>query len=210
MIDIILTDDHQLFRVALKEMLVEHAGFNVVAEANSASELRNTLKATACDVLILDISLPDSTGLQFLQSIHKHYPNLNVLMLSMHNESQYGIRAMKLGAKGYLSKDTNPEELFVAIKTLAQGKQYISKAFGNVLADHVIDESNSRAPHTLLSTQEFEVMRLLSRGIRINDIAIKLSLSTKTISTYRHRILKKLHLENTAEIIRYCVEHDIE
>ena len=103
MIDIILTDDHQLFRVALKEMLVEHAGFNVVAEANSASELRNTLKATACDVLILDISLPDSTGLQFLQSIHKHYPNLNVLMLSRHNESQYGIRAMKLGAKGYLS-----------------------------------------------------------------------------------------------------------
>jgi len=209
MIDIILTDDHQLFRFALKDMLSENAEFNIVAEAASAYELRGILSTTSCDVLVLDISLQDSTGLHFLQSLHECHPRLNVLILSMYNETQYGIRAMQLGAKSYLTKDTHPKELLLAIRTVAQGKKYISSPFADVLANHVIEPRVNNC-QTILSSQEFEVLRLLSQGIRINQIAIQLKLSAKTISTYRHRILKKLQLNNTAELIRYCVESHIE
>lgn len=206
-INIILADDHALFRTALKDMLIENSEFNVIGEASSAEELRPLLRKKTCDVLVLDITLKDSTGLQLLISLREHYPSLNVLILSMHRESQYGVRALQSGAKAYLTKDTNPEELFKAIHCVAHGKEYITHSFGALLADYV--KSPQKEANHGLSPQEFEVLRLVSQGMRINDIADKLHLSNKTISTYRHRILHKLNLNNTAEMIRFCINNQI-
>ena len=210
MIDLILVDDHQLFRASLKDLLQETQEFRVVAETGSGAQAREILRSQKADVLVLDISLKDTTGLEFLEYVSKAKLTVNILVLSMYDESQYGLHAMRLGAKSYLTKDASPEELKLALKKVAQGRRYISASFSEVLSSNMINESGASSWFELLTTKELEVMRFISKGQRLNAIAAKLNLSPKTVSTYRHRILQKLNLTNSAAIVRFCIEHNIE
>ncbi len=206
--DIIIVDDHLIFREALKQMLIDSKAFNVVGNVGCGKELLVLLQKKSCDVLILDIALPDTSGLELLTILKVRYPDMKVLILSMYNEKQYGIRALKAGAMSYLTKDSSFKELSTAINKAAAGKQYISEAFGQVLAENISQPEKSQRTETL-SKKEFEVSRLIGSGLKVGEIAQQLNLSIKTISTYRARVLQKLNLRSTADLIRYCIENNI-
>lgn len=204
MIKVLIADDHAILRQGLKQMLQETDDIVVVNEAENASgALQLALKEDA-DVLLLDISLPDRSGIEVLKQIKNEQPKLAVLMLSAHREDQYAIRALKAGASGYLSKESALAELVIAIRTVAKGKKYVGLAVAEALANHLYTDSDKPA-HTTLSDREFQTLTLLASGLRVSDIALKLSLSVKTISMYRSRLLAKLNLKNNAELTHYAI-----
>ena len=208
MIKILIVDDHPIVRKGLKQILDEAEDIFIAGEAVNGQEALKKVKNNTYDVILLDISLPDMSGLDILKQIKVEKPELNILILSMHSEEQYAVRTLKGGASGYLTKDKMPEELISAIKRVAQGKKYISPSLAELLALS-IEDGVKKAPHETLSDREFRVMCMISSGKTLKDIANELNLSIKTISTYRTRILIKLNMKNNAEIIRYAIENKL-
>ena len=205
---IIICDDHKIVRDGLRQILQQMADVTSIGEAADGKEAIALLKSDVYDVVLLDISLPDRNGLEVLQSVKAKWPSTNVLMLSMHPQEQYAIRALKLGASGYLTKDTASEELILAIKKVSLGGKYISQSLAENLALH-LDEDINRQKHEILSTREFEIMIRLANGKSLQQIGDELFISVKTVSTYRCRIMEKMGMKSNTELTRYCIEKNL-
>lgn len=205
---IIIVDDHPIFRSGLKQILDEEYDMEVVAQAGNAQQLYRVIKEKKWDVLILDINLPGENGLEILKELKYRYKKVLVLFLSNHPESQYGIRALKAGAAGYMTKEAAPRELVTALRRIVAGKKYISPVLAEKLANG-IEMNKRKVDHEVLSDREFQVMCLLGAGKPVKEIAEELILSVQTVSTYRSRIMEKMGLSSHAEIIRYVIEHDL-
>jgi len=208
MIRVFVADDHAVVRRGLVQILTETPDMVVAGEASTGREVLQAVRKHDYDVLVLDIAMPEGGGLEVLQQLQTLKPDLRVLILSMYPEKQYAVRALKTGAAGYLTKESVPDELIAAIRKVARGGKYVSQSLAEQLASELRGEVE-KEPHQTLSDREFQVMILLAAGKSITDVAEELSLSVKTVSTYRTRILEKLNLKSTAEIIRYALEHEL-
>jgi DNA-binding NarL/FixJ family response regulator len=208
MIRVTLVDDHPIVRRGLKETLSAEADIVVVGEAARSEEVLAMLSTNPCDVVLLDISLPGRGGLDVLKDVRRTFPDVRVLVVSTHAESQYAVRAMRAGAAGYLTKTSPPEELVRAVRQLMRTGRYINEEVGAALAQFAQDDRPG-PPHERLSDREHEVLRLLAAGKTVSDIANGLSLSVKTVSTYRSRLVEKLGVRTTSDLVRYALEHKL-
>jgi two-component system invasion response regulator UvrY len=210
MISILITDDHPIVRKGIRQLLEDDTNerFGKIDEAGNGKELLEKLNLQNYDVVLLDISLPGRSGLELLGDIKKLKPATAVVILSIYPEEQYALRALKLGASGYLTKASAPDELIDAVVKASQGKRYISASLAEKITFNLLEEKEL-ALSEKLSVREIEVVSLLASGKSLSGIAEELSLSPKTISTYRERILEKLNLKTTADIIRYAIEEKI-
>lgn len=210
MINIVIADDHALVREGLKRTLRKNStDIDVINEAGNAAELMDVLNEELPDLLILDITMPGKNGLDALKELKQFYPNLPVLILSMHPEERYAIRALKAGAFGYLTKSSIPDELVKAIKrVVTDKKKYISSSVAEQLAQNVGMDVN-KSLHETLSDREFQVMRMIASGKKVKEIADDLSLSVRTVHTYRARVLDKMKLKSNVELTRYAIENNL-
>lgn len=204
---ILIADDHPIVRSGLRQLLTQ-AGVLEVGEAATPQEVLELSRARDWDAIILDLGLPGRGGLDVLQQLKQEYPKRPVLILSMHGEDQYAIRALRAGASGYLTKEAAADKLLEAVDKIVGGGRYISAAVAERLAD-LLTVGASQAPHEALSDREFQVMRLLGGGKTVSEIADILSLSVKTVSSYRARILDKTGLKNNAELMKYALQHHL-
>jgi DNA-binding NarL/FixJ family response regulator len=202
---VLVADDHAIVRKGLKQILLDEYPFGEIEECSNAEELLQKANDGKWDVIISDISMPGRSGLEALHQIRLLHPRLPVLILSMHPEEQYAIRALKAGASGYCSKDQAHEELVNAVRKVLTGKKYITPSLAETLATQLEEEYESES-YKRLSDREFDVFKLLAAGKSISEIANDLSLSATTISTYRARILGKMNLKTNADLIRYALE----
>ena len=208
MIRILIADDHAVVRRGVKQILEEEPDLRVLGQATNSDEVIQNIQEKDWDILILDITLPDRNGLDILKEVKTLRPDLPVLILSMHSEEEFAVRALKLKASGYVTKGSVPEELVLAIRMILKGHRYISPSFTEKIANYIeLDNDIEKPLHERLSKREKEVLIMIGSGKSITDIAETLYLSVKTISTYRKRILEKLKLETTAELIRYAIEN---
>jgi two-component system invasion response regulator UvrY len=205
-IRILVADDHPIVRQGLKQIIADSPDMVVTAEAADGQEVLNQVWKNEFDVVLLDISMPVRNGLDILKQLKSQKPGLAVLLLSVHPEEQYALRALKAGASGYITKDRAPEELISAIRTVASGKKYVSPSLAQILAA-TPGMAAAGPPHQLLSDREYSVLRSIAAGKAKKAIAEELSLSPKTVSTYRSRLLKKMGLKTDAEIVRYAIEN---
>ena len=208
MINVLITDDHPVVRRGIRQILEDENWISIIDEAGSGKELFERMKERKYDVILLDISLPGRSGLDLISQIKKTQKSVAILMLSIHSEEVYAIKALKLGASGYLTKSSAPEELISAIHKVSAGGRYISASLAENLAETLLSESEPELQQ-LLSARELEVLGLLATGKSVAQIAVELSLSPKTISTYRGRLLDKLKLSTTADLIRYAILENI-
>jgi len=206
MLRVVICDDHPIFREGLKKTLSFAPDIRVAGEAGSGAELLRLLEQAPCDVLILDISLPDLSGLELLKLLRERRRGPAVVVLSMHSEEQYAVRALRAGARGYLEKAGVPDELLAALRKVAAGGVYVSQPLAERLA---LELSSGEAAGEVLSDRESQVLRLLASGRGVKQIAGELSLSPTTVATYRTRVLAKLRLDSTAELVRYALEHHL-
>ena len=205
---ILIVDDHEVVREGVKRIFSQEPGTAVFAEAGAAPDALNFVREQDWDVVVLDISLGGRDGLELLKELKQIRPKLPVVILSMHSEEQYARRAFKAGAAGYVTKDSSRAELAEAVNKVAAGGKYVTPALAEKLIVHLAGGSE-RLPHETLSDREFEVMRLIASGKALTEIAAMLSLSDKTISTYRARVLEKMGLRNNAELIRYAIQNKL-
>jgi two-component system, NarL family, invasion response regulator UvrY len=208
MISIIVADNHAIVRRGLREILDERTGMVVRGEAQSGAEVLSELEKNTYDVLLLDTNMPDADGLALLPKVRKTWPAMAVLMLSSTFEPELALRAVRSGAAGYVTKSTSPEELVSAIHLVRRGRRYVSQELADCMARE-LERNNTPLPHEQLSERELEVMRKLAGGQSIKEIAYELSLSDKTVSTYRARLLEKMGMRSSAELIRYAIEQKI-
>lgn len=210
MIEVIIADDHPLVREGLKKVVKKGTiDIKVVAEASHGNELLDLLRENLPDLVILDIAMPGKSGIEVLKDLKDRYPNLPVLILSMHPEDRFAIRALKSGANGYLTKSSISDELINAIRRIVtQKKRYISSAVAEQLATRV-DANKSPAPHEDLSDREFQILCMIASGKKVSHIAKELSLSVQTIHTYRSRVKKKMNLKSNVEITRYAIQNNL-
>jgi DNA-binding NarL/FixJ family response regulator len=208
MIRVLVADDHAVVRRGVIQILAEEPDLMVAGEASTGRETLQAVQGTKFDIVVLDMALPDGTGLEVLAQLHFLKPELRVLFLSVYPEEQYAVRALKSGAAGYLTKESAPAELITAIRTIAQGRKYVTQTLAERLAT-LLEPDATQLPHEKLSDREYQVMCLLGTGKTISEIAAELALSVKTVSTYRVRILEKLNLSNTAEIVRYAIQRGL-
>jgi DNA-binding NarL/FixJ family response regulator len=208
MIRVLIADDHAVVREGIKRIIADAADLTVRAEAENGQDLLAKLKAGDCDVVLMDLAMPGMPGLEVLEEIRRQRPRLPVLVLSMYPEDQYAVRTLMAGASGYIHKGSPPDELVAAIRTVAAGRRHITAEVAESLASHV-DTVSPKPPHESLSNREYQVLCLIASGKSVGDIAGELSLSVKTVSTYRSRILEKLGLRHNAEITRYAMQHGL-
>lgn len=208
MLHVILCDDHPIFREGLKKILLTHSDIKVDAEAGSGAELMKKIKGTHCDVIILDITLQDMNGLDVVKALQASGNKAAVLILSMHPEEHYAMRALKAGAAGYLQKESVPEELVSAIRKIARGGKYVTSSLAERLAYH-FEGNTEKAPHEILSDREYQVLCLLASGKGVKEIAAELAVSPSTVATYRSRILAKLNLATTVDLVRYALRYGL-
>ena len=208
MIRVLIVDDHAIVRQGLRRILDEAKGMEVCAEADNGIEALMKIRAGKFDVVLLDISMPEKNGIDTLKQIMNENSAAKVLILSMYPEDQHAVRLMKAGASGYMTKDTAPEQLIEAIHKVVAGKKHISPNLAELL---LIDcgADSGKPIHELLSNREYQVLRLLGSGKKVSEIAEALSLSTKTVSTYRAHLLEKMNLKNNAELIFYVMENGL-
>jgi two-component system, NarL family, invasion response regulator UvrY len=207
-IRVAIADDHPIVREGLRRIASEGAGITVTGEAANASDLFRLLAIVAADVVLLDVSMPGSTFVETLKALREQHPSTRILVLSVHPEDQWAMRALRAGAAGYLTKDHSPEQLVDAIRRVARGGKYVSATLAERLAG-LVDDGQTRVPHERLSDREFEVLRALGSGMTGKEVAAQLNLSPKTISTYRTRLLEKMGLKSRADLVRYVMEHDL-
>ncbi len=202
---VLLADDHKIVRKGLKEIIEKNSEFKVTGEASSGQEALNLCYENEYDIILLDISMPGRDGLDVLAELRKTFKDIRVLILSMYPEEQFAVRAFKAGASGYLNKDSAPDELIDALIKISQGGKYISLAIAEKLAFDM-DRFSEKAPHESLSDREFQVLCLIASGKTVKEIGEDLSLSVKTISTYRANILEKMNMKTNAELTLYAVK----
>lgn len=205
---ILLADDHPVVRLGLRDLLAEQFTGSVVGEARTIPELLQQVKGHHWDILVLDLSLPGATGLEAFRALRKIRPSLPVLVLTIHPEDQFGLRALRAGAAGYLNKEAAPEELVTAVRSILAGGTYMSSALAAAYAAHgggpvPLD------PHEVLSKREFQILCMIAAGKTLTSIASHLGVSLKTISTYRKRVQEKTNLENREEMTRYAIRHGL-
>jgi two-component system invasion response regulator UvrY len=205
---ILLADDHAIFRAGLTRVLADTPDLRVAGEAASGDEAMRALAVEPFDALILDVSMPGRTGLDILGDVVALYPAMPVLMLSAHPEEQYALRALKLGAAGYLTKQSAPSELIVALRRVLERRRYVSVSLAERLAQNFA-EGERPAPHERLSERERQVILRLARGLTVKEIGAQLHISPKTASTYRTRLLEKMGLDSNAALTRYAVENGL-
>ncbi len=208
MIKVLIADDHPIVRQGLRQILSGVSDMRVAGEAVDGHETLAQVRAGGWDVLVLDITMPGRSGFDILKELKHQQPDLPVLVLSIHAEEQFAVRVLKAGASGYLTKENAPTELIKAIRKVVSGGKYISRGLAESLA-FGLDADSDRPPHEALSDREFQVMQLMAGGKTLAEIADELSLSAKTVSTYRTRLLEKMNLKTNAEIIRYAIEHGL-
>jgi two-component system, NarL family, invasion response regulator UvrY len=207
-IRVLIADDHAIIRQGLKQILSDTDDMEVTGEADGGILAVQLIREHQYDVVLLDVSMPDRNGIDTLKQIRKEAPKLPVLMLSMHPEEQYAIRALRAGAAGYLSKQGAPEQLVTAIRQVASGKKFVSAAVAEELAN-AIGEDLERPPHEKLSDREYQTLCMISSGKTLTQIAEQLNLSVKTVSVYRARLLEKMKLRNNAELTHYGLKHGL-
>ena len=208
MINILIVDDHLIVRQGIKRIIDDVSDMSIVAEASSGQKAMDLILENSYDLILLDISMSGLNGLQTLKLIKKHNKNLPVLMLSMYSEEQYAMRSIKAGASGYMTKETAAEQLVIAIRTINNGRKYISKEVAELLATNLYHDED-KDPHDNLSDREFEILKMIARGTTTKAIGEELSISPKTVSTFRSRILKKLDLRNNSDLIHYVIDYKL-
>ena len=207
-IRVLVADDHPIVRQGLRQIIADTADMTVVAEATSAREVLEHVGAQEIDVALLDLVMPGTTGFDLLEAVHRERPRLAILILSMHPEDQYAMRALRAGAAGYLNKESAPDDLVQAIRKVHGGGRWVTPRVAEQLAAH-LGAPAGRLPHETLSNREHQVLCLLAKAMSVKDIGRALHLSEKTISTYRARVLDKLGLKTTADLIRYAIQNGL-
>ncbi len=208
MIRVILCDDHALIRRGIRDTLADATDIQVVGEAGDYGELRSLMRSTACDVLVLDINLPGRSGLDVLHALKDEGAAVRVLVLSMYPEDQYAIRALRAGAHGYANKGSDPALIVQAVRTVAQGRKYVTPAIAEMLVES-LTAANTEHAHDRLSDRELQTLVMIASGKRLSDIAVELTLSPKTVSVYRARVLEKLALQNNSELTVYAIRNGL-
>jgi two-component system invasion response regulator UvrY len=206
---ILIADDHAVIRKGLKHILLEEFPSAVIVEASDAEDIIKKTLSGDWDVIICDLSMPGRSGLDVVQHVKQNFPKIPVLILSIHPEEQYAIRAIRTGAAGYLSKDAAPEELVRAIRRVMLGRKYVSASIADKLADELDQDGVHKAPHEILSQREFDVFLLIASGKSVSDISEKFSLSVTTVSTYRARIMVKMKMRSNADLTRYALDNKL-
>ncbi|MGZ5779861.1 MAG: response regulator [Burkholderiaceae bacterium] len=207
-IRVLIADDHAIVREGLKQILADTKDIIVAGDAENGLDAIKLTRKGKCDVLLLDISMPDRSGIEVLKQVKKETPEIAVLMLSMHREDQYAIRSLKAGASGYLNKQSAPAELVNAIRQVAAGRKYVSPSLAQELANH-IGEDHEVPLHETLSDREYQTLIMIASGKAVSDIAAELLLSVKTISMYRSRLLQKMKLRHNAELTHYAIKNHL-
>ncbi len=205
-IHVLIADDHAIVRQGLRQILSETDDLIIAGEADDGADALRLARNQHWDVYLLDVSMPNRNGIDTLKQLKKEFPRQPVLMLSMHPEEHYAVRAIKSGAAGYLTKQGAPELLVTAIRQVASGKRFISPALAEQLAAAIADD-HEKLPHERVTDREYQVLVRIASGRTLTQIAEELNLSVKTVSEYRKRLLEKMRLETTAELIRYGIEH---
>lgn len=206
MIRIVIADDHTIVREGLKQLLGAVGDMEVVAEASNGHEVIERVRALEFDLLLLDMSMPGRSGIELIKQVRAEKPKLKILVLSMHEEHQYAVRAIRSGASGYLTKESASQQLVDAIRKVASGGAFISAEVAQQLALGAMPGAQA-ALHETLSDREFQILRMIAEGLSVTDIADNLSLSVKTVSTHKANIQQKMGLHSTAELIRYAITH---
>ncbi len=207
-IRVLIVDDHAIVREGLKQILADTNDLEVGGEAETSLEAIKLARQQPWDLVLLDISLPDRNGLETLQQLKKEHPSLNVLMLSMYREAQYAVRSLRSGAAGYLNKQSAPDQLVQAIRQVASGRKYISPELAEELASELSGDREA-LPHKSLSNREYQTLCMIAAGKTVSAIAETLSLSVKTVSMYRARLLEKMHFQNNSELTHYAIKHGL-
>lgn len=208
MLRILIADDHAIIRKGLRQILLEEYPSAIIEEVGDAESAISKTITNNWDVIICDLSMPGRSGLDVVQHVKQNFPKLPVLILSIHPEEQYAIRALKAGAAGYLSKDAATDELVKAVQKILQGRKYISASLAEIMASE-LDQNGVKLPHELLSDRELHVFKLIAGGKGVTEIAENLSLSITTVSTYRARILEKMDIRTNADMTRYALENKL-
>jgi DNA-binding NarL/FixJ family response regulator len=208
-IRVLIADDHAIVRQGFKQIFSETEDLVVAGEADDGAEALQLARQQEWDVFLLDVTMPNRNGIDTLKQLKKEFPKLPVLILSMHPEEQYAVRAIKSGASGYLTKQSAPELLVTAIRQVARGKKYVSPAVAEQLANALVAGDGEKPPHELLTDREYQVFRLIAAGKPLTQIADELNLAVATISTFRTRIIEKTGLKSNAEMIRYGIEQGL-
>ncbi len=208
MLRILIADDHPIVRQGIGQLIAKTADMVVADEASNGSEVLDKVRASHCDVVLLDISMPGLHGLDIIRQLKKESPRLPILILSMHSEEQYAVRAFRAGASGYLTKQSAPDELLAAIRKVSIGGKYVSSSLAEKLASD-LEIGAGKLPHETLSNREYQVMLMIAAGKTVAEIAEELSLSVQTISTYRSRILQKMRMKNNVELANYAVKNQL-
>ena len=208
MIEVILCDDHALIRRGIRDTLSDAVDIRVVGEAGDYGELRSLMRGTHCDVLVLDINMPGRSGLDVLHALKDECSPVKVLVVSMHPEEQYAIRALRAGAYGYVNKGGDPQAIVNAVRTVAQGRKYVTPEMAERLVESLTTPLNE-LPHQKLSDRELQTLVMIASGKRLSDIAEELMLSPKTVSVYRARVLEKMQLANNSELTVYAIRNGL-
>ncbi len=209
MIKILLADDHQLFRDGMKQLIEEVDDMKVVAEASDGFEALQAFETHKPDISILDISMPKFDGLETIKTIISNHPDAKILLLTMYSEEQYAVRTLRAGALGYITKGVTPDELYQAIRTVAQGQRYLSHKSHDTVLMQLMKPGNSDNPIQGLSDRELQIFQLIAKGTKPREISDILSLSTKTIETYRNRMMIKLNIKNNTELVLLAQQYDL-
>ena len=208
MIRVLLADDHTIVRTGLREILADTGDIAVTGEATNGHEVLVSIRGQEYDVAVLDLSMPGRSGIELIKQVKAEQPKLRILVLSMHSEQQYAVRALKAGASGYLTKDSAADQLVAAIRRIARGGAYISPETAERLALD-LSPAVEAPPHTLLSDREYQVFEMIATGKSLTGIADRLKLSVKTVSTHKTRIMQKMGVHNQTDLIRYAIRHKL-
>lgn len=208
LIRVILCDDHAVVRRGIRDTISEAVDIQVVGEAGSYAELRDVLRKVECDVLVLDLNMPGRSGLDALTTLKEEGSSVKTLVVSMYPEDQYAIRCLRAGARGYLNKAGDPGEMVAAIRTVVQGRKYVTPEVAEMLVDQ-LNAPETEELHASLSERELQTLQKIASGKKLSDIAEELMLSPKTVSVYRARVLEKLHLTNNAELTVYAIRNGL-
>lgn len=206
MIRIVIADDHTIVREGLKQLLLAADDLDVVGEAQNGHEVVMRVRELDFDVLLLDMSMPGKSGTELIKQVHAEKPKLRILVLSMHEEEQYAVRAIRAGAAGYVTKESASAQLVLALRKVAGGGAFISQRVAELLALDAMPKGDG-PPHAALSNREFQIFRLLVSGVTVSDIGERLSLSVKTVSTHKARIMQKMNMSTQTDLIRYAISH---